>query len=68
MLRNKIVKFRCVGTARIYKPQSRWIGTANSGLKEKAGLQESDSHFHDLRTKAGTEADNAGINAQKLLG
>jgi integrase len=37
-------------------------------LKEKAGLQESDLHFHDLRAKAGTDADNAGINAQKLLG
>ena len=37
-------------------------------MKENAGLQDANLHFHDLRGKAATDAGDMGIDAQKLLG
>jgi len=36
-------------------------------LKTKANLYD-ELHFHDIRAKAATDADNLGLNAQRLLG
>jgi integrase len=37
-------------------------------LKKKLGLHETNLHFHDIRVKSATDADEEGINAQQLLG
>lgn len=37
-------------------------------LKKRVGLHDSNLHFHDIRSKAATDAQRAGLDAQRLLG